>query len=572
MNAGTAPTINQAWQEGVTTASAYPNPNAGYGVDITGGTILNGFDQSPNNAASIKVFNNANNTFTALPPTPGTNRPITDYPGYFLYVRGDRSINLMQGTGAAITSTTLRMKGEVNYGTRQVNINPTNLTLLGNPYASAINFQTLAKNNVKNSFYTWDPLLSGNFGLGAYVAVSWNNSTQSYDATASVTPISQYIPSGEAILVQSADGASAGRIDISEMDKSANGGGQSFSRAAGPHQQLRVNLYAINSDSSVSLLDGILTTYSDDNNNAVDLDDARKMYGSSESINLKRDAATLSIERRKTITAADTSFLNIYQMKRQSYRLEIKADNMDHSALTAVIRDGYSNTINNMPLDLNGSTYVDFVVNSDTASYSANRFRIEFKMLGTVPVVFKTIKAYQHGQDIAVEWATENETGINHYEVEKSADGRQFSKIKTAAAIAGNGGNASYQVLDTDPFEGDNYYRVRSVSGAGSGAYTNIVRVNLKKEKEQPGISVYPNPVTGNIIAIELSNIPDGMYTLQLYNKTGQLTAIKKIQHTDGNNSEVFRINNEIPAGEYELKLTGMNVSISKPVLKAMIF
>ncbi|MEO6669253.1 MAG: LamG-like jellyroll fold domain-containing protein [Ferruginibacter sp.] len=568
VKSATSPTINAAWQEGVTTASAYPNPNPGYGVNITGGTVANGFDQSPNNAASIKIFNNANNTFTALPAIPGTMRPISDYPGYFLYVRGDRSINLMQGTSAAITSTTLRITGEANCGTQQVNVNPTNFTLLGNPYASAMNFETLTRTNVRNSFYAWDPQLSGSFGLGAYVAVIWNNATGTYDATASVTPISKYIPSGEAILVQSADGVSTGRIDIKETDKTANGGGQSFSRASGPYQQLRVNLYAINTDSSASLLDGILTTYSDDNNNAVDLDDARKMFGSSESINLKRDAATLAIERRKTITAADTSFMNIYQMKRQSYRFEIKADNMDHSGLTAVIRDSYSNTINNSPLDLNGNTYVDFLVNSDTASYSVNRFRIEFKMLAPVPVTFKTIKAYQHEKDIAVEWSTENETNIRQYEVEKSTDSRTFNAIASTAAVGGNGGNASYQVLDTNPVEGDNYYRVRSVSNDGTGSYTNIVKVNMKKQKEQPSLSVYPNPISGNMIAMEWSRIPAGVYNLQLYNKMGQLFASKTINHTEGSNLETFRLMEEIPAGRYELKLTGVNLAITKPVLK----
>ncbi|MEO8770604.1 MAG: fibronectin type III domain-containing protein [Ferruginibacter sp.] len=564
----TAPTIHAAWQENSTTASAYPNPTPGYGVDITGGSVANGFDQSINNAASIKVYNNATNGFTALPSVPGTNRPISDYPGYFLYVRGDRSIDLMQGANAATTFTTVRMKGEVKMGTQQVNVYPTNCTVLGNPYASAINFQTLDRTNVKNAFYRWDPMLAGNFGLGAYVAFIWNSQTGTYDATASASSLTQYIPSGEAILVQSADGVSTGRIDIKESDKSANGGGQSFNRSSGPLQQVRVNLFAINADSSAALLDGILTTYSDFNSNAVDQDDAKKMFGSNESINLNRNANTIAIERRKTITTPDTSFINLYQMKRQPYRLEIKTDNMDHSGLIAVLKDSYSATNNDMLLDLNGTSYVDLVINSDPASYNINRFSIVFKLLAPVPVTFRNIKAYQHEKDIAVEWTTENEVNINRYEVEKSADGRTFAKINTTKAIGSNGGAALYQIPDHNPFEGNNFYRIRSVSSDGNGSYSNIVKVNMGNKKYDPAILVYPNPVKGNTILLQLNNVPEGSYILQLYNETGQMVSIKTIQHMDNTNSESLEMKYEFPIGKYELKLSGAGLQIVTSVFK----
>ncbi|MFM7710098.1 MAG: hypothetical protein ACKO5C_04220, partial [Ferruginibacter sp.] len=133
-----APTISEAWQEGVTGASMTQNPNPGYGVHITGGSSANGFDQSATNAASIKYLNTAVNNFSALPSTPGTLRPITDFAGYMVYIRGDRGINLMLGAAAPTTSTTLRIKGEVKTGNQQTAVNASGFTVLGNPYPSTI--------------------------------------------------------------------------------------------------------------------------------------------------------------------------------------------------------------------------------------------------------------------------------------------------------------------------------------------------------------------------------------------------------------------------------------------------
>ncbi|PVD49471.1 hypothetical protein DC498_24960, partial [Terrimonas sp.] len=60
MNApvGGTQTINQAWQEGVTTASPNPNPAPGYGTYVTVGSVANGFDQNilGQSTSSLKSF------------------------------------------------------------------------------------------------------------------------------------------------------------------------------------------------------------------------------------------------------------------------------------------------------------------------------------------------------------------------------------------------------------------------------------------------------------------------------------------------------------------------------------
>lgn len=564
-----APTINEAWQEGVTTASPNSNAVPGYGVLIQGGTVANGFDQGLTVNPTVKVYNNSNNTFYGLPAVPGTHTPITTYPGYFVFVRGDRSINLLQGANAAYTTTTLRMKGVIKTGSITTNVNATNYTVLGNPFPSAINFETITRNNVKNAFYVWDPKLAGTYGLGAYVTFIWNPATATYDATTSASPLSQYIASGEAVLIESGDGLTAGTITVKESDKSANGSDLVFGRTNGLNQKVRVNLHAVNANGTTPLLDGVLTNYDVDLSNAIDNDDAKKINGASENIGIKRDGKMLAIERRKTVTSSDTTFLNLYQMKIGNYRLQVEANQMDANNLTAVIKDSYSNTINNMPVNLNGETFIPFSINSDPASYALNRFSIVFKPNQVVlPVTFKVVKAYRQEKIVMVEWSTTSEVNVKEYEVERSADARDFVKLKTTAATATNGGDAAYKIADEHPLSGNNFYRIRSIDIDGQAAYSKTVQVALPVAEHTPTFSVYPNPVVSNTISIAFTGVEKGSYRLELINNTGAIIAARTVQHDGISAKIVFDVNQDFAAGKYELRLSGNGVVIVKTVFK----
>jgi len=549
-----APTINQAWQEAATTASSNVNPNPGYGGFITGGTTAYGFDQSATNNASIKIFDNSTNSFVRLPATVGTNIPITNYPAYFLYLRGDRSINLMQGLSAAITSTTLRMKGQIKTGDQVISVNAGNYTLVGNPYPAPIDFKTITKSNTANTMYMWDPKLAGSYGLGGYVTLSWNSATGTYDKTASASPVSQYIASGEAFLVGSADHTNPGTITIKETDKVTDGSDLVF-RSAADAQQVRVNMYSVGNADSLSLLDGLLTTYDDQNINLVDNDDAKKLSGSNQSIGHMRNNAVLSIERRKTITEADTSFIVIYQMKVQNYKLEIDMSNMDATNTVAVLKDTYADSNNNIILNLNGTTMVPFSINSNPASYAVSRFSIVFQPLAPVPVNFISVKAQPQQKDISVEWTVGNELNIDHYEVEGSADGSRFN-VKGSVNIHPTANSNAYVWLDKDVTAGIHFYRISAVGLRGEKIYSKTVKVDVSNVDETGGLSLYPNPVTA-AFSVKKIDLEKGVYMLKVYSVNGQMVKSYSIQHPGGILVFQASLDATLPPGRYQLRLTG---------------
>ena len=88
------------------------------------------------------------NNFVPLPS--GTNSTnINAYPGYYLFVRGSRAVNLSQGIYAIQDATVLRATGTLN----QVNgnnvvknlgsLSANQYYLIGNPYASPIDLTNI---------------------------------------------------------------------------------------------------------------------------------------------------------------------------------------------------------------------------------------------------------------------------------------------------------------------------------------------------------------------------------------------------------------------------------------------
>ena len=70
------------------------------------------------------------------------------------------------------------------------------------------------------------------------------------------------------------------------------------------------------------------------------------------------------------------------------------------------------------PVNLDGITRVDFTVNSDPASSTADRFKLVFYSTGLLPVTFTSIKAYEQNSNVMVEWKVSDQLNIAKYEVE----------------------------------------------------------------------------------------------------------------------------------------------------------
>jgi len=320
-----------------------------------------------NNPAITPLFKTASNYDGGFGP------PIPANIGYFIFIDGDRL-----ALPGVPNSTTLSATGNLQAGDQKFTLSSTAnaFNLIGNPYAASVDLNQLrldnTANNVKSTYYYWDPYLTGTYGYGGYVTVS-------YDAGGAETIVpagadhTRFLQSGQAMFVQTNTTAAASLV-FKETQKNATTINNIFRTQTSAIENIAVNLKVIAADNPV-LIDGVITNF--DNTYAAEVDryDAPKMYNMGESISFMRNSKSLSIERRP-FSNNDVLFLNLEKLKEGiTYQLEINPT-FSAAGINAYLVDNYLKTTT--PLDMSKATIVNFTINGDAASTGANRFSISF--------------------------------------------------------------------------------------------------------------------------------------------------------------------------------------------------
>jgi len=557
LNAPGAPTINAAWQEGAGLSDANPNP--GYGTHITGGTTANGFDQSPTNISSLKYFTGT--SWVAIANT--LSVPVTQYPGYMFFVRGNRAYDIL----TTVTSTTpfttnIRSKGNVNQGTQAAKtVAATGYTLLGNPYACPIDFNAVIAGsaNVKNRFRVWDPTLGGTNGVGAYVLLDWNGSGYTVTPSASLNGI---IQAGQAFFTESSNGSLPGSFVVNESHKTTGTATTIFGRPAqADDAMLAIDLKIVNDDSTISLADGALARYNDIYSNNIDGDDAVKFTNNNENISIVTNGQGLIVDKRTVPAEADTLKLKFTGIKNINYQFEITTANFSAANVLPLLYDKYLNT--QQPVNIDGKTFHSFAVNQDAFSRAADRFGMIFRNLGILAVSFTNVKAYSPGEgSVIIEWKVQGVTDIQSYEVQRQNSEGIFVTIGTLPAGSFSG---SYAFTDVAACSGNNIYRVKSVDQGVAGKYSSSVKVFIAEKKSM--LTVFPNPVTGNEFAVRFQHIPVGQYAYSVISSQGQKVLTGTIQYQTTADYVVIGLDRKLADGNYELLLQQGAGIYSTPIL-----
>lgn len=139
-------------------------------------------------------------------------------------------------------------------------------------------------------------------------------------------------------------------------------------------------------------------------------------------------------------------------------------------------------------------------------------------MSNLLPVEFSSFTAKkQDDVHSLLSWQTSVEVDNDYFEVQRSANGKDFQKI---GKVNGNGTTSEvqdYTFLDRDPLPGMNYYRLKQVDFNGQYDYSSVEVVNFGSEHGE--ITVFPNPAT-DFVTITLDKEYDG---LKVFNKLGQI-------------------------------------------------
>jgi hypothetical protein len=174
-------------------------------------------------------------------------------------------------------------------------------------------------------------------------------------------------------------------------------------------------------------------------------------------------------------------------------------------------------------------------------------------------------------KEYKMEIVAENLKKENLYALVKDA----YSKTTNDLLVDLDGKTSFSFSVNADPasFAADRF-SVVFINGKPPVVKSNPIDNNMSRMKvtsigdKIPAMNVYPNPVTGNQVAVKLNNIPKGIYSLKVVNSMGQVISLKKIELYGSSIAESIEINNVFPAGRYELKLEGVGIYISTALLK----
>jgi hypothetical protein len=142
---------------------------------------------------------------------------------------------------------------------------------------------------------------------------------------------------------------------------------------------------------------------------------------------------------------------------------------------------------------------------------------IYFTDPSTLPVSLVNLSAKKNNGSININWTTDDESGMNNYEVQRSSDGRNFSNIQSVQS-RNSVSTTSYSATDSKPLNGIGYYRLKMVEVDGSATYSKIITVQFATGNL---ITIYPT-LWKKGTTLNISNPNNEKLTAHFFNSAGQ--------------------------------------------------
>ncbi len=532
-----------------------PTLNAGGfdwgGVSNTAGTTLTKYYE-PGTLTS--QFLSVNNITDALPQ--GT--------GAFLFYRGNRdnysvatagTSNKVNAPYAVPESQTITYTGPINQGDITVNLSYTShsgetnyngYNLIGNPYPAVIDWVSVTKNNVQNEIKIVKP--SGGF-------VSYLNGVSTPE-----TPNIRYIQPGQGFYTRSLAGG--GSVTFTESCKAVNNTPERL-LYTGRDASLTFNSNAISLPktlASIKLLrlklsntlntEEAVVRFEPSYSAKAGLDDATFFGGTTVSLStLSSDNIKLAINGMPSLSQAGQQ-ISISVNATASGNVTLSFT--DLSALEgfdATLQDNYLNT----KTDLRANpTYTFSIDKSVSTSYGDNRFKLLITPPTVLSVNLNYFSARKSNSGSLISWASDSEVNAQKFEVERSANGIDFTSIGSITAKGNSSSKTEYSFFDNSPSAGINYYRLKQIDKNNGASYSKPATLDFSLSNEG-NFKVYPNPAV-DVIKLDNINQSAGII-LSILNLDGKMLKSLKIAKGEAPEMKV----SDLISGVYVLKVEDQN-------------
>ncbi len=183
------------------------------------------------------------------------------------------------------------------------------------------------------------------------------------------------------------------------------------------------------------------------------------------------------------------------------------------------------------------------------------------QLQGQLPVNLKEFKARAESNNkVKVFWTTEYEKDNAYFDIERSADGMNFTSVGKVPGVNYHGHLTDYFFYDPFPLKAISYYRLKQVDVDGKFNYSPIERVKISDRDNS--FDIFPNPPAGREFKIDLLKHVPGNIDVMVFDAAGSL----RLQQRYSTNSMVTVLHN-LPAGIYTVKVSGKEFSAAKKLV-----
>ncbi len=194
---------------------------------------------------------------------------------------------------------------------------------------------------------------------------------------------------------------------------------------------------------------------------------------------------------------------------------------------------------------------------NDGNGYSGISYVQTIQAIETPPAKFIGLSAVANNGNGKISWQMENESSnTDHYEIERSLNSIDFTKIITVGAKNNGNSSNSYDTTDfnlsTISSAGLFYYRIKEIDKNGKIIYSETRKIRLTGKAL--AILAYPNPINHFVnLTIDIEEDASGMLTI--YDAAGKKIQLMQLQLLKGANTKKINMAN-LAAGSYLLQLT----------------
>lgn len=138
----------------------------------------------------------------------------------------------------------------------------------------------------------------------------------------------------------------------------------------------------------------------------------------------------------------------------------------------------------------NDGFYFEFMLNHFTI------FAATSVGLTPLPLDLLSFSGENEGHNNVLNWVVSADSKNEYFEIQRTNGNTNFAKLGEMKEFQRQNGHHTYTFIDANPFEGKNYYRLKSVDINGKEIYSEILSLYYEKGEN---IRLYPNPVVDEL-------------------------------------------------------------------------